>query len=101
MSVLLAVAQTNFPYLLICLAHQGPMPRLLADVLDHIFDCFVVLFVVNLESETFTTFQYSFSQKRCLFPDTSRKDQCIHLTLQFHIIAADEAEDAVNEDFEC
>ncbi len=101
MSVLLAVAQTNFSYLLICLAHQGPMPRLLADILDHILDYFVVLLVVNLESETFTTFQYSLSQKRCLFPDTSCKDQRINLALQLEIIAANEAEDAVNEYFEC
>lgn len=100
-SVYLAVTQTESPYLLICLAHQTPMPRLLANILDHILNCFVIFLVINLESETFTLFQYPFPQKRCFFPNTSCKDQCIDFSLQFDVIAADEAKDAVNEDIEC
>lgn len=61
-SVFLAVTQTESPYLLICLAHQSPMPRLLANILDHILNCFVVFLVVNLESETSTLLQNPFSQ---------------------------------------
>ena len=96
----MVVAQTESLYLLICLAHQGPMPRLLANVLNHIFNYFVVLFIVNLESETFTLLQYSSSQECCFFPNTSYKDQCINLALQFDVIATDKAEDAVDEDIE-
>lgn len=94
------VAQTESPYLLISLAHQGPMPRLLANVLNHILNHFVVLLIVNFESETFTLLQYSPSQECCYFPNTSCKDQCINLAIQFDVIATNKAEDAVDEDSE-
>lgn len=77
------------------------MPRLLANILDHILDCFAIFLVVNLEPETFTPLYNSFPQKRCFFPDTSCKDQCINFAPQLDVIAADEANDAVNEDIEC
>lgn len=99
-SVLLAAAHSESPYLLICLAHQRPMPRLLANILDHILNCFVVLLLVNLKPETFTLLHNSCSQKRCLFSNTSCKDQSVDCTLQFDVVAADEAKDAVNEDIE-
>ena len=100
-SVVLAVVQTESPYLLICLAHQGPMPRLLANILDHVLDWFVIFLLVDLETETLAPLQNSCSQKRCFFPNTSRKYQCIDFALQLDVVAADEAKDAVNENIEC
>ena len=93
-------AHIESPYLLICLAHQRPMPRFLANILDHILNCFVILLLVNLKPETFTLIYNSCSQKRCFFSNTSSKDQSVDCTLQFDVVAADEAKDAVNEDIE-
>ena len=42
------------------------MPRFLAYVLDHLLNSFIVLFIFNLESETFTLFQYPSPQQCCL-----------------------------------
>ena len=77
------------------------MPRLFANILDHILNCFVIFLVVNLESETFTLSYNCLPQKRCFFPDTSCKDQRINFASQFDVIAADEANDAVSKDIEC
>lgn len=100
-SVIVAVAQTESPYLLICLAHQGPMLRFFANILDHILNCFVIFFIVNLKPQTFTLLYDSCSQERCLFPNTSCKDQCVDFTFQLDVITADEAKDAVDDDIEC
>lgn len=77
------------------------MPRLLANILDHILNRFVIFLIVNLKSETFTLLYNSCSQKCCFFPKTPRKDQGINFALQFDVVAADEAKNAVNEDIEC
>lgn len=47
------------PYLLVCLADQSPMPRRLANILDHILSCFIVFLIVNLKSEALTLLQNS------------------------------------------
>ena len=77
------------------------MPRLLANILNHILNCFVIFLLVNLKSETSTSFYYSCSQKRCFFSDSPCKDQGVDLALQFDVVAANESKDAVNEDIEC
>lgn len=77
------------------------MPRILANILDHILNRFVIFLVVNLKSETSTLLHDYFSQKRRFFADTSCKDQCINFAPQFDVITADEANDAVNENIKC
>ena len=73
------------------------MPRILANVLHHILNYSVVFLVVNFEPETFTFLQYPSPQKRCFFPNSSRKDQCINFALQLDVVATDEAKDPINE----
>ena len=73
------------------------MLRFLAYVLGHLLNSSIVLFIVNLESETFTLVQYP-SQPCCLFPDASRKDQRINLALKFNIVANNVARNTINDD---
>ena len=46
--------KTESSYLLVCLAHQGPMPGLLANILNHILNRFFISLLVNLKSKTCT-----------------------------------------------
>ena len=71
-----------------------------SDIANNILNLIAVRLLVKPKAQTSTLLDNPCSKQCSFLSDASRKDQSIHFTFEFHIIAADEMEDSINEYFE-
>lgn len=62
-----------------------------------IVDALVFLFADTIESQTLDSLSDNSSQLFTSFPNPSREDQSVHVTVQFKIIRADVVENSIGE----
>ena len=75
------------------------MLRALApNILHHIPGQRAVLLLVEREAQTAALVDDGGAQRGALLADAAREDEGVDAAFQFHVVAADEAEDAVDED---
>ena len=71
-----------------------------SNIPNNVLNLIIIRLLVKPKAQTSTPLDNSCSKQCSFLSDASRKDQSIHLTFEFHIIAANEMEDSINEYFE-